>query len=475
MTLRRVGAVASAALLLGGAAAALADPVDVVVAPDSGTGEPEVEVSPRDPNTIVVGKNDSGVAVSHDHGMSFKQVAMENPGDHVLTVAPDGTFFYSALDGAVRMSTDNGDTWSTVGNWVGAVAEQAHAQAGSGGIAVAGRELACSSPAPAGPVNPVPGPGPGPHVIGCDRPWLTADKQNGTLYVSFTDHNDNGGGDGVDAWELQALGCKAAATFNPAFECGRSYVAASHDRGKTWSAFRPFDSGAWPAGGTGGFNSGAVATGGVLATAYIAAATPTGAHCYCLVFETSRDEGATWTRHLVAPVTLPTWDTLNNPLIGKDQSLLFEPYVAGDPNDPDHYAVMADADDLSHLLVWTTNDAGVTWQGPAKLSDPFGTTRNLPWLAIGPTGAVGAMWRSTAADGSYTTWAAVAKHGNTRFAAPVRISMVPSPGPVSTVAGDDASDLTLDDTDLHVVWGDHRDGSMAIHYGRYRFAPPGAP
>src|SRR4051812_49860043 len=105
-----VGAMAA---LLCAAPCALADPVDVSVAKESGTGEPEVEISPKDPDTIVVGRNDSGVAVSHDRGRTFKQVALPNPGDHVLTVGPDGTFWYSALDGGVRRSTDGGDTGAT--------------------------------------------------------------------------------------------------------------------------------------------------------------------------------------------------------------------------------------------------------------------------------------------------------------------------------------------------------------------------
>src|SRR3954452_7852261 len=117
MLIRVVGVVV--ALLVFTAAAAPADPVDVSVIQGSGTGEPEVEVSPKDPDTIVVGRNDAGVAVSHDRGRTWRQVAMPNPGDHVLTTGPDGPFWYSALDGDVRMSTDNGDTWTTVGNWIG--------------------------------------------------------------------------------------------------------------------------------------------------------------------------------------------------------------------------------------------------------------------------------------------------------------------------------------------------------------------
>src|SRR5689334_24202017 len=117
MRSRVVGVVG--ALLLCAVSAASAEPLDVSVTKSSGTGEPEVEVSPKDPSTIVVGKNDAGVAVSHDRGRTFKQVSLPNPGDHVLTVGPDGTFWYSALDGDVRMSTDDGDSWKSVGNWIG--------------------------------------------------------------------------------------------------------------------------------------------------------------------------------------------------------------------------------------------------------------------------------------------------------------------------------------------------------------------
>src|SRR3954451_5475840 len=465
-----VGAMAA---LLCVAPCALADPVDVSVVKDSGTGEPEIEVSPKDPETIVVGKNDKGVAVSHDRGRTFKQVDLENPGDHVLTAGPDGTFFYSALDGDVRMSSDNGDTWKSVGNWVGAVAAQAHELASSGAVAVAGREAACSAPEEAGGPGEIeePGEGPGPHLIGCGRPWLYADKTPAPLYVSFVAHDESSGAAGPMGWELRTLSCRSTVNTNPAFECGRQYVSASHDRGKTWSRFLPLDSADHPAGSTGGFSTGPVAAGGVLASAYIAASAPRGATCPCIVFETSRDDGLTFNRHVVAKAPLPP--ALGN-VEGGEQSALFEPYLAGDPVHPGHYAVMIGDADFSHLLVWTTRDSGETWEGPARLADSSGARRHLPWLAIGPTGALGAVWRTTRSDDSYSVWAAVAPRGDADFAPPVRLSSAVSPGPVQQLAGDDASDVALDATDLHAAWGDRWDGSLGIRYGRYAFAgdPP---
>jgi hypothetical protein len=461
---------ALAVAALAAPAGAAADPVDVSVVRDSGAGEPEVEVSPKDPNTIVVGRNDAGVAVSHDRGRTWRQVAMPNPGDHVLTTGPDGTFWYSALDGDVRMSTDNGDTWKTVGNWVGAVAAQSQEVQPVPGGQVVVREVACNAAEEAGPGEAEPpGEGPGPHAIGCDRPWLYADKTTGTLYASFVSHDESSGGAGPPAWELRTLACRSTVLTNPAFECGRQYVAASHDRGRTWSRFRPFDSADHPAGSTGGFSSGPVASGGILASAYLASSAPGGTPCPCLVFETSRDDGVTFTRHVVAHAPVPPAFGNTNPL-GGEQSMLFEPYTAGDPARPGHYAVMIGDDDFSHLLVWTTRDSGRTWDGPARLTDPGGGRRHLPWLAIGAGGALGAIWRTTRSDDAYTVWGAVAPRGDADFAPPVRISSAVSPGPVQALAGDDASDVTLDATDLHAAWGDRRDGSLGIRYGRYRFA-----
>src|SRR4051794_18348035 len=107
---------------------------------------------------------------------------------------------------------------------------------------------------------------------------------------------------------------------------------------------------------------------------------------------------------------------------------------------------------------------------PGNRLGPPGGRRHLPWLAIGPGGALGAVWRTTRSDDAYTVWGAVAPRGDADFAPAVRISSAISPGPVQQLAGDDASDVTLDTTDLHAAWGDRRDGSLGIRYGRYAFA-----
>jgi hypothetical protein len=167
---------------------------DVAAHPDTGLGEPEVRVNPRDPTNLVIGENNSGVSVSHDRGLTWRQVPLANPGDNVLAVEPNGRFVYSSLDGQVHVSDDGGGSWTTAGNWVGTVAAQTQGLASAPAGAVVSRELGCNAPQPDGPVSSEPQQGPGPHAIGCDRPWLVADAQTGRLYVSFTDHADNSGG-----------------------------------------------------------------------------------------------------------------------------------------------------------------------------------------------------------------------------------------------------------------------------------------
>jgi hypothetical protein len=458
------------ALALGGVLAGLAaaptsaEPVvsDALVAANSGSGEPEVEINPGNPADIVVGRNDAGVAVSRDGGHTFRQVSLPNPGDHVLAVEPDGSFVYSALDGAVRVSHDGGETWAIVGNWVGAISAQAHAISDTGLVPIAAREVGCSAPAPEGPGDPTEGPGP--QIIGCDRPWLVADPHTGRLFVSFVAHDDAGGGSGPPAWELSSLACHTTILANPAFACGRQYVASSADGGRTWSKFVPTDSSDYPSGPTGGFSSGPVASGGVLVAAYLAASAPGRSCSPCVMLETSTDDGVTWNRHVTPlPARPPATAEL-------DQTYLFSPYLAGDPSTPGRYAIMVPSADGAGLLVTVTGDAGHTFSPPMTLAESTTGIRVLPWIAYGPTGALGAIWRTVAPDGSYTVWTAVSPTGDGRFAPPVQLSSALSPAPASQLAGDDASDVEVGTRDLLAVWGDRRDGSLAIRIGRYAWS-----
>jgi len=437
--------------------------LDVLVESDTGAGEPQVAVDPRHPLDVVVGENNLGVSVSHDGGRHWTHVSLPNQGDNATTIDAAGTYAYTSLDGEVMVSRDRGRTWTSAGNWVGDLAATTYGLAGSTKLAF--RFLGCNAPAPLGPVDPLSGPGF--HVIGCDRPWLTADATHpGLLRVAFTDHSDGSGGALVET-----AGCKTSTATNQVFSCGRQYVTTSKDGGRTWGAFVPVDSAAVPMDHTNGFSGIPLSRAGVLATAYLAGAFPGSACTTCVVFQTSNDDGRTWARHLVpATVDGPSLGAhALNPL-DVSSSTAFEPYVAQDPSRAGRYAVMVYDRTQTGLLVQVTNDFGRTWSPAVRLGEKGGDKRWLPWIAYGPGGALGVMWKTSYAEGSFEVWGAVAPRGDTRFARPVRLSSKRSPGTVTQVAADDASFVTLDRTTLHAAWGDRREGTLGIHYARYSFA-----
>jgi len=464
-----VGALAVLALVPVAMARSSAPPAvrDVLVRADTGAGEPQIAIDPRNPSDVVIGENNLGVSVSHDAGRRWTHVDLPNQGDNTLTIDAAGTYAYTSLDGEVMVSKDRGRTWASVGNWVGDLARTWYGVAG--GTKLAFRFLGCNAPRPAGPVEPVAGPGF--HVIGCDRPWLTADATRpGLLRVSFTDHSDGSGGR-----PAETVGCKTSTATNQVFSCGRQYVTTSRDGGRTWSAFVPVDSADTPMDHTNGFSGIPVSRGGLLATAYLAGAFPGSSCATCVVFQTSANDGQTWTRRLVP--TLVDGPSLGahelNPL-AISSSLAFEPYLAQDPSRAGRYAVMVYDRSQTGLLVSVTSDHGRTWTRPARVAERGGEKRWLPWIGYGSGGALGVMWKTAFADGSFEAWAAVSPTGGTRFARPVRLSSKRSAGAVSQVAGDDASFVVLDRTTLHAAWGDRREGTLGIHYARYHFASDAA-
>ncbi len=451
-------------------------------------GEPQLAVNPRNPQNLVMGENVDGVAVSFDGGASWTQVPLPNMGDNALAVEPDGTFLFTSIDGTVWSSKTGGLTWEDAGNWVGAVAETGYSLLPKTDypVNVAGgdviREVACNTPdiEGAGPVTTEPPPaGPGIQTIGCDRPWLVTDPQTGRAYLSFSVHEDAAGGTGSSLpWELGFAACRANVTSLPIFRCGRQYVAASRNGGHTWTKFKPMDSSDYPAAVTMGWSGGPVASFGRLATAYVA----NGRDCgLCVVFETSTDAGATWERHIVAPVELPANTAPTCAVFGcgdgsLNTSFNFEPYTAADPTRRGRYAVMVFDRSQTRLIVYVTDDYGLHWRHTTLAEPGDGVQRWVPSIAYGPSGALGVMWLTSYADGSFDAWAAVARGGDAHFAAPVRLSAERSPGPVAP-GGDDASDVTLTKDTLYAAWGDQRGGpaptgwfgSYSDRVGSYRF------
>jgi hypothetical protein len=368
---------------------------------------------------------ENGVFVTFNHGISWTRVElplgppghpeMINQGDAHVTAGPDGTFYSSwdalawvdpdaALpDGgiAVSKSTDGGLTWST------------------------------------------------PVLTGTaqDGPKMTADLSTGRIYESST-----------GAIGRLATGNPSDPLALPGFPTDR-YVVGSDD-GVNWTTPHGFggSNGTTYFAGTGMMSAanGQLAvtfrsTSGAACTFFVGTSAP------CVVFQTTADDGVTWSRHAV-----PAPD-----LAG---SLM----VAADPSTPGHFTVVGlTASNLFHA--YQTNDSGATWSSGGTAIDPAPFTKWFPWLAYSTTGTLGLSWRaSQAAGGTFSTpflaWATISTDGGATFATPLQISSAPSPAnPPGTFvqAGDDYSGVAVGTDRLYTTWADRRGpgGERAPFFG----------
>ena len=386
-------------------------------------GEPEVAVDPVHHAVAVSfllqspppGVSKCGIATSGNRGETWR-VRFINPADPdpsnpvscsdpIAASGAGGAMYVGAewgtlggsLNTFVSGSTDGGDTW------------------GPSAYATGDRDIAKNlEEAPSTGIS--------------DRPWLTADPQTDTVYATLAD-------------------------FVPRL---RRWITASHDGGKSFGPPRAIAPNTAPE-----FTSGDYipsAANGVLAASY-----PTygvDPDCLCRnVFETSRDDGATWTRR-AAPIPAQ--------------------WTAADPSHPGRFAIMSGGMDVTdwqsfnqnELLVSVTSDYGKTWSAPVAIGQDPPNPRYMPWIAYGPTGALGVSYRTKyganpcvpddCPETSYDMWAAISRDGGFHFDSPVRISHADSApqltGPGSGfAAGDDFGTVALDDKYLYVAWGDMRD------------------
>ena len=233
-----------------------------------------------------------------------------------------------------------------------------------------------------------------------DRPWLTADNRTGAVYASLAD-------------------------FVPRL---RRWIVASRDQGRSFGPPRPIASNAAPEVPAGDYIPSAA--NGVLAVSYVAlAADPS---CLCRqVFETSRDDGVTWSRH---PAPIPAQ------------------WTAADPAHPGRFAIMSGGSDITdyqsfdpdNLLVSVTSDYGRTWSAPERIGQNPPSPRWMPWIAYSPTGVLGVSYRTKygtpnclvpdeCPETAYDEWAAISRDGGFHFAAPVRISHALSLSPARSM------------------------------------------
>jgi hypothetical protein len=256
-----------------------------------------------------------------------------------------------------------------------------------------------------------------------DRPWLAVDQSTGTVYASSANIVDH-----------------------------KRFVTASTDKARSFGQVYSIESSDTPQDTTGGGSTIAAAH-GLLAIAYRASQAP-GATCPCLIFETSTDRGATFTRHVVK---------LDNAASSPS------PFLAADPTHKGRFAITVLDASGTDLQVYVTDDQGATWQGPTLVGEQPANQRFKPWLSYGPSGQLDLVWRTMYSDKSYDVWAATGREqgqSGAVFSAPLKVSSKAAPYPDGYYGGDDFSFIIGDDTFVHVGWGDSRSGDTQDWYGR---------
>src|SRR3954447_23367877 len=251
-----------------------------------------------------------GVAFSRDAGRTWRRTVLPAQtaqstlcSDATIAAGPDGTFYAAVITFAQPTMPVPGITPGTLPHLTNV--EPAR---GSADFCIRSTDGGCTWSSP--PINAIGNrtaadraryaPGTHPATGGegtCDRPWITVDQQTNTVYV---------------------VGTADAIQFNGSTK-NETWVTASHNGARSFGTVYPVDSAQFPQSGAASIAAG----NGVLAVAYSGHRADQSADG--VVFETSRNAGKTFHRHVfAAPMT---------------SSAPFGVYLAGDPARAGHYAV----------------------------------------------------------------------------------------------------------------------------------------
>lgn len=178
----------------------------------------------------------------------------------------------------------------------------------------------------------------------------------------------------------------------------------------------------------------------------------------CLFFETTTDDGRSWARHYV-PVT-----DVNGQRVG----------VVADPKRPGRYTISGLTGDKTNVFSMRTADSGKTWSKPVFLPQVTKAVKFKQWMAMGPSGVVGLIWKdrrddltspeqiaktqqagaNRAFEHAFDVYSSISCDGGTTWTTPLRVNGETSPaGPPGS---DDFAYLALDAKNAHLVWGDRR-------------------
>ena len=395
------------------------------------TGEPEIAVNPLNPRNLFIDwttfnyppsatapiPDPCGGLSSQDGGLSWQPAPVPLTGcaDAVSAFGPDGTLYAGGIvtTSVTPVACSTPGAIMYVNGCILVEGYDAVLRSSDGGHSWSAPVKTMGS-ANNGPFPFAPGSGN--PLLTLDRPWIAVDQSTNTVYAAGHNIADHEG-----------------------------FVTASTNDGQSFGTIYAIDSPTYPSGGL--FGGNIAAAHGVLAVAYTAASAP-GATCPCVIFETSTNHGATFTAHVV-----PTVDAAAQPV----------PFVAADPNAKGHFAVTIFDSTGTENQVYTTNDNGATWSGPALVGESFPDQQFKPWLSYGPGGELLLVWRTwlgTPNTAPYDVWAAVGHNQGRRgpvFSAPMQVSSVAGAYPPQYGAGDDFSWVIADQKFVDIGWGDARD------------------
>ncbi len=453
------------------------------------SGEPEIAIDPRNPSHLAV--------IEFGIGSAATPAATFNP---MAETDPEKISASSQDDGRVMLSNDRGAHWHQAG--VPPASDPNSTLHGGGDPMIAigpdGTIYAGDEPPPASK-GKVGGAMPAslqdylthfnfmiaastdgghtfapPQIVGTpvDRPWLTVDQSTGVVYtvssgaldVKTGAHNKAGPDAPNDRW-LVAWQPHLTAKSEPHRIGGPDFSGSG---GNTITAANGVVAATFILGGPA---PGMGFTGSPPAPTPIPASlqgivkdgtTSCSMQEPCLFFETSSDQGEHWTRHQVV-----VRGGFAGGGFGRAQ-------VSADPGRPGRYAIGLLASDKMHFIVLTTDDSGATWSEPVAVPEATTGVDFKQWMAYGPTGVLGFMWRKERLDltpsdvmtkaaanpvfattgPAYDIYAAISCDGGSTWPAPVRVNAKTSE--VGPPGRDDLSYIALDGHYAHLVWGDHR-------------------